>query len=159
MRKFQAVDEQGEEVGHARANAVNPTMETGLLPVLLRRLQVDPACPRGARLRAALLAVVWILPAPAGEHLLLLQRSTRRLIEPDLSVFPEIEVDRLAALRTAPESEPGESDGADLGLQDDDEPAPRPVRIPFLQWSRNGSELLVQVFSIDNKDRWILDRG
>ncbi len=93
--------------------------------------------------------------APAGEHLLLLQRSTRRLIEPDLSVFPEIEVDRLAALRTAPESEPGESDGADLGLQDDDEPAPRPVRIPFLQWSRDGSELLVQVFSIDNKDRWI----
>ena len=62
MRKFQAVDEQGQEVGHARANAVNPTMETGLLPVLLRRLQVDPACPRGARLRAALLAVVWILP-------------------------------------------------------------------------------------------------
>jgi hypothetical protein len=42
--------------------SLNSTTDTGLLPVLLRRLHAVPWCPRRVRIRATLLAIVWILP-------------------------------------------------------------------------------------------------
>ena len=47
----------------SRLLLVSTKTETGLLSALLRSLQVGPACPRRPRLRAALLAIVWILPS------------------------------------------------------------------------------------------------
>ena len=110
---------------------------------------------------------------PAREKLLLLQRSPRRVLEPAFDALPEIDHDPLAELREAQrqrqaqereaqeraaEEEKGSEESDVASAPKDDPPTdkkPRPVRIPDLRWSPDGRELLVQVYSLDNKDRWI----
>ena len=115
----------------------------------------------------------------AGETLLLLRAGNTEPVTLDLSVLPGIGDDPLADLRRAarerkqareaaakqnekgddeavlegePEAEPVEEEDDEAT---DDDPGPRPVRFGPVSFSRDGSRAVVQVYSADNKDRWI----
>ncbi|MYA08073.1 MAG: S9 family peptidase [Holophagales bacterium] len=116
----------------------------------------------------------------AGETLLLLRAGDAEPVTLDLSVLPGITDDPLADLRevarqrkkgreaAAKEAGRGE-DAADteaksIEQKDEDageeeanekEPGPRPVRFGPVSFNRDGSRAIVQVYSADNKDRWI----
>ena len=88
---------------------------------------------------------------PAPQSLVLLHAPSRTRWDPDTAGLPAIDVDPLAdlkaqkAARAAEENNGEEEDGAKS----------RPVRYGELLWSPDGSRLAVQIFSLDNKDRWI----
>ncbi len=93
--------------------------------------------------------------APAPEQAILLDLETHERHDLDLTVLPGIKDDPLAALRTSAvawhvaHGEKREAVEAALKA-----PAVRPVRIEDVEWSRQGQPAL-EIFSIDNKDRWI----
>lgn len=110
----------------------------------------------------------------AGETLLLLGAGDAEPATLDLSVLPGIADDPLADLREAArerkkaretaakpslgedaagaEAESAEPKDEEAG---EDEPGPRPVRFGPVSFNRDGSRAVVQVYSTDNKDRWI----
>lgn len=79
----------------------------------------------------------------------------------DLAVLPGITEDPLAALRKAPEAKEGEEPAAETSKDEPEkkekkaEPKPRGVTVRSIAWSDDGSRAVIQVFSLDNKDRWI----
>ena len=81
-------------------------------------------------------------PRPQSLWLLDLQRRERHVIE--LAALPGLDEDPLADLKTAQE----------LPLHDAGNP--RPVTIEQAIWHEAGGQVLIQVHSIDNKDRWSL---
>jgi len=118
-----------------------------------------------------------------GESLILLDLQERRRHDLDLSVLPGISDDLFAKEEKAVEEEveaeveeEGEDEGDDeegreaasgadgADGEDDGEakqeapekkPAPRPVSIARTIWREDGGEVLLQIYSEDNKDRWI----
>ena len=111
----------------------------------------------------------------AGETLLLLRAGDPEPLTLDLSVLPGIADDPLADLReaarerrkareaaakqagggedtAAAEAEPVERKDEEAS---EDEPDPRPVQFGPVSFNRDGSRAVVQVYSADNKDRWI----
>ncbi len=111
-----------------------------------------------------------------GERLVLLNLGARTRHDLDLSVLPGIADDPLAEVRKAAEAKRKAEEGpiapADPGAPpatpqemkpdetkpDEGKPkdaTPRPVRIGDIQWSDDGSRVVVQAYSLDNKDRWI----
>ena len=117
----------------------------------------------------------------AGETLLLLRIGDLEPMTLDLSVLPGIADDPLAELReaarerkkareTAAKQAGGGEDAADIEAEsveqkdeeagaeeevNEKEPRPRPVRFGPVSFNRDGSRAVVQVYSTDNKDRWI----
>lgn len=117
----------------------------------------------------------------AGETLLLLRAGDPEAVTLDLSVLPGIADDPLADLREAArerkkareaaakqpgggedaadtEAEPVEQKAKEAGTEEEaneKEPGPRPVRFGPVSFNRDGSRAVVQVYSADNKDRWI----
>ncbi|MCC6907640.1 MAG: S9 family peptidase [Phycisphaerales bacterium] len=95
-----------------------------------------------------------------GESLLLLDLETHERHDLDLSVLPGITDDPFADLEKAGEGASG--DGVGDGDEDEQDGSPekkkaepRPVSIRRITWNRDGSAVLMQVFSQDSKDRWI----
>ncbi|MEM8489286.1 MAG: alpha/beta fold hydrolase [Pseudomonadota bacterium] len=84
------------------------------------------------------------LEAPRPEQLLLLDLQQRERHEIDLTVLKGIGEDPLADLKKA------------QGLDAHDDDDPRPVTIEQVSWHPAQPLALVQVRSIDNKDRWTL---
>ncbi len=77
----------------------------------------------------------------------------------DLSGLPEITTDRLAGLSNESDEAPQQSDdkpgdSAD-STQKTDKPDPRQVNVRSIGFSTSGKHFLFQVFSTDNKDRWV----
>ncbi|MDE2922324.1 MAG: prolyl oligopeptidase family serine peptidase [Acidobacteriota bacterium] len=117
----------------------------------------------------------------AGETLLLLSTGDTEPMTLDLSVLPGIADDPLADLREAARErrkarqaamkQDGDSQDADdaeaesveqrdqEASEDEElnekEPGPRPVRFGPVSFNRDGSRAVVQIYSADNKDRWI----
>lgn len=106
-----------------------------------------------------------------GEEVYLLERSSHTRTRLDLSTLPGITDDPLRELRqrakerreaerrekeeAAPSPGTGE-DGAGEEVRDEDEkPKARPVRVSDVLWSDDGRRVVLQLFSTDNKDRWI----
>ncbi|MCY3970370.1 MAG: S9 family peptidase [Acidobacteria bacterium] len=114
---------------------------------------------------------------PTAESLVLLRRGAPEPIPLDVSVLPGIADDPLAALREAAQerkrqreaAEKRQADG-DLGTekdaepeeeassgdsQEEAEPTPRNVRFGPVSFNQDGSRAVVEIYSTDNKDRWI----
>ena len=111
----------------------------------------------------------------AGETLLLLRAGDPEPATVDLSVLPGIADDPLADLREAARErkeareaaakQAASGEGADEAEpesveQKDEEtgeekPGARPVRFGPVSFNRDGTRAVVQVYSVDNKDRWI----
>ncbi len=111
----------------------------------------------------------------AGETLLLLSVGDAEPATLDLSVLPGITDDPLAELREAARErkkareaaakragggeDAAETEAASVEHRDEaageDKPGPRPVRFGPVSFNRDGSRAVVQVYSADNKDRWI----
>ncbi len=116
----------------------------------------------------------------AGETLLLLRAGDPEPVTLDLSVLPGIADDPLADLREAARErkkareaaakltgggeDAAAEEAATVERKDDEareeeadekEPGPRPVRVGPVSFNRDGSRAVVQVYSTDNKDRWI----
>lgn len=111
----------------------------------------------------------------AGETLLLLRAGDPEPVTLDVSVLPNIADDPLADLRAAArerkdareaatKAHPGGETAAEAGPEPieekdeetrEDEPGPRPVRFGPVSFNRDGTRAVVQVYSVDNKDRWI----
>lgn len=116
----------------------------------------------------------------AGETLLLLRAGDAEPATLDLSVLPGLADDPLADLREAArerkkareaaakqagdgedaadtEAESVEQKDEEAGEEEagENEPGPRPVRFGPVSFNREGSRAVVQVYSTDNKDRWI----
>lgn len=111
----------------------------------------------------------------AGETLLLLRAGDAEPTTLDLSVLPGITDDPLAELREAArerkkarEAAAKQAGGGEDAAEEEaesvehkdetaseDEPRPRPVRFGPVSFNRDGSQAVVQVYSADNKDRWI----
>ncbi len=118
----------------------------------------------------------------AGETLLLLRAGDPEPATLDLSVLPGIADDPLADLREAARErkmareaaakraaegeDAGGTEAASVEQKDDEasedeevnekESGPRPVRFGPVSFNRDGSRAVVQVYSTDNKDRWIV---
>lgn len=90
---------------------------------------------------------------PAAESLRILRLTDHQILPVDPATLPEITVDRLAHLR--PEEQPAGAGSASASRSPKADPQPRPIRFLDLQWSPDGNRLLTQIFSTDNKDRWI----
>ncbi|MCY3592224.1 MAG: prolyl oligopeptidase family serine peptidase [Acidobacteria bacterium] len=111
----------------------------------------------------------------AGETLILLSAGDAEPAMLDLSVLPGIADDPLADLREAARERKKAREAATKqagGGEDvagaeaesverkneetsEAEPEPRPVRFGPVSFNRDGSRAVVQVYSADNKDRWI----
>jgi len=78
---------------------------------------------------------------PSAQQLWLLDLPQRMQYQLDMSVLPGIEQDPLAALRKQQDL------AAQEGLRD--------VHITGIEWHASGTEVAVQLKSVDNKDRWI----
>ena len=95
---------------------------------------------------------------PTAESLVLLRRGDPEPITLDVSVLPGIADDPLAALREAAQGRKrqreaaAKQDDADAG---EAEPKPRTVRFGPVSFNRDGARAVVEVYSTDNKDRWI----
>ncbi len=93
---------------------------------------------------------------PSSERALLLNLETREKHEVSFSSLPGILDDPLAAIR--------KDHGADSETEEN-EPKPRAIYVGSsgfdqsalagIQWSRDGRELVLNIFSHDNKDRWM----
>jgi dipeptidyl aminopeptidase/acylaminoacyl peptidase len=102
-----------------------------------------------------------------GDRLVLLDLESHKKHELDLSVLPGIRDDILAPLREAAKQRKKKNEGSEhqgekkdenageSGKGDTSELKPRPAAVRRMQWSRNGRQVAVMVFSQDNKDRWI----
>ncbi len=110
---------------------------------------------------------------PFHSKLMLLNRETRSLIEIKTETLPGIANDPLKALRESAkdreakrkkaleeaaenttESDAKESSESDKKEKEAD-PKPRPVQFRSLAFNHDGSALVFQAFSFDNKDRWL----
>ncbi|HEX5758626.1 MAG TPA: prolyl oligopeptidase family serine peptidase [Thermoanaerobaculia bacterium] len=102
-------------------------------------------------------------PKPVSPTLLLLDLVRQERHELDLGALPGIEDDPLKELRAKAEAEARKAAGdgkekkkeAEKGAKKDDKPAPRLVVLDRIVWSDDGARAAVQLFSYDNKDRWI----
>ena len=112
-----------------------------------------------------------------GESLVLLRRGDPKPITLDVSLLPGIADDPLAALREAArerkrlreaaanqdDADAGEANGSgesgdEAGSEDsgkEAEPKPRKVRFGPVRFNRDGARAVVEIYSTDNKDRWI----
>ncbi|MEM9553738.1 MAG: LpqB family beta-propeller domain-containing protein [Acidobacteriota bacterium] len=108
-------------------------------------------------------------PGDWSHRLAVIDPSTGRLVDVDLSNLPERDDDPLAALRRAAaereraeaESEDSESnqveDDRDEAAASDSETPARPIEIEDpIVWSPDGRFAAVSIHSRDNKDRWIV---
>jgi len=91
----------------------------------------------------------------SNERLFLLDLTNETFAEVDLSDLPGIADDPLAFLKKAddapqPEGDPKEDAKAQ-------EPKPRGVDLRGLTWQPGGGSLVVQAWSHDHKDRWIVE--
>jgi dipeptidyl aminopeptidase/acylaminoacyl peptidase len=112
--------------------------------------------------------------AARGETLVLLDLEKRERKDLDLSALPQITDDPLKALRdkpaeptpdqppvTTPAPDPQKPEQQPPEKKDEPPakpppaPKPRPVTITSISWSDDGSRVVVQAVSLDNKDRWI----
>lgn len=111
----------------------------------------------------------------AGETLLLLRAGDPEPVTLDLAVLPGIADDPLADLReaarerkeareAAAKAAAGGEAEAEAGPESveqkdeeagEDEAKPRSVRFGPVSFNRDGTRAVVQVYSVDNKDRWI----
>jgi len=111
----------------------------------------------------------------AGEELLLLRAGDAEPATLDLSLLPGIADDPLADLREAARErkkarevaarqaaggdEAAEAEAESVERKDEraaqDAPRPRPVRFGPVSFNRDGSRAVVQLYSTDNKDRWL----
>ncbi|MEM9387521.1 MAG: prolyl oligopeptidase family serine peptidase [Pseudomonadota bacterium] len=82
--------------------------------------------------------------ARAGQSLWLLDLHTRTKHPIDLTTLSGTDVDPLASLKRAQALTPHDGDN------------PRPVYISDLQWHRTEAVVAVQLFAVDNKDRWLI---
>jgi len=116
---------------------------------------------------------------PRGERLLLLDLIGHELHELDLSILPAITFDPLKELRErgqawqkrrqeeqAPPGEKPTGAPPETAAQahpsprarpegENEKPKPRPVTTGAIVWSPDGRQVALQIFSADNKDRWI----
>jgi dipeptidyl aminopeptidase/acylaminoacyl peptidase len=106
---------------------------------------------------------------PVSPTLLLLDLGKHEKHELDLAVLPGIEDDPLKELRKKAEAEAkakeakdgkdekkNEKKGAKEAKEKEDaKPGPRPVELHRIVWSEDGGRVVVQLYSYDNKDRWI----
>ncbi len=102
---------------------------------------------------------------PETDYLLLLDLKEHKEHSLDLATLPNISDDplseikeRTAETRKKADEKPVKEEEAsdDTGEENKDKEAKsRPVRIPNILWSEDGSRAAVQVYSYDNKDRWI----
>lgn len=100
-----------------------------------------------------------------GESLILLDLESRTRHDLDLSVLPGISDDPFAKEEQAGDDASGEAAGevedvAPEAIAPDEsekkkESQPRPVSIRRITWSDDGTAVLLQAYSEDNKDRWI----
>lgn len=100
-----------------------------------------------------------------GESLILLDLESRTRHDLDLSVLPGISDDPFAKEEQAGDDASGVAAGegedvAPEAIAPDEsekkkESQPRPVSIRRITWSEDGSAVLLQAYSEDNKDRWI----
>jgi len=90
---------------------------------------------------------VGTVPAESPKLLLLdLRAGTRR--ELDLSALPGLAEDPLAELKAQARAAKGDGSPAPA-------PAPRPLEVRELLWNEEGTRLAIQLFSADEKDRWL----
>ena len=82
--------------------------------------------------------------AGAGQELWLLDLHTQTQHSIDLTALSGVDVDPLAELKTAQDITPHDGDN------------PRPVYVSELLWHPTGAVAAVQLFSVDNKDRWLI---
>lgn len=110
---------------------------------------------------------------PFQSKLMLLDRETRQLVEIKTDSLPQITVDPLQALRESAKkreekrvkslektaARPGDGDAKNSPKIDEKEdkpdPKPRPVQFRSLAFNPDGTALVIQAFSFDNKDRWL----
>lgn len=101
----------------------------------------------------------------ATDEILLLDLATHEKHAIDLSVLPKISEDPLKELREAAEAAREDQDKTEDESVDEDEdedeeekPAkPRAVAVRTVEWSPDGTRLVVQLRSRDNKDRWVAE--
>jgi len=98
--------------------------------------------------------------ASTNERLFLLDLELETFAEVDLSGLPGLTDDPLAFLRTkqAQDDDEAESD-EEAGEKADErkkEPEPRSIDLRGLSWQPGGDSLIVQAWSHDHKDRWIV---
>lgn len=81
---------------------------------------------------------------------------TDRRTKLDLAALPGISDDPLAFLKPRPAAPDAQTPPPDRPKADKPkEPAPRAVSIREISWSPDASRCVIQVFSTDNKDRWL----
>ncbi len=79
----------------------------------------------------------------------ILDLATRERRDLDLSTLPGIAEDPLAELRAAARRLRGEADAPATAA------TPRVVRVDGIAWNDAGTQVALQVASVDNKDRWL----
>ncbi|MFI4894478.1 MAG: prolyl oligopeptidase family serine peptidase [Phycisphaerales bacterium JB058] len=89
----------------------------------------------------------------ARERLFLLDLENETFAEVDLSGLPGITDDPLAFLKQAEEDT---ETGGETESEEAAEPTPRGVDLRGLAWRPGGGELVVQAWSHDHKDRWLV---
>lgn len=89
------------------------------------------------------------------ERLFLIDIESETWSEVDLSVLPGVADDPLAFLRK-PEAEKDPKESPQAEPKERTEPKPRSVDIRSLAWRPGSGTLMVQVWSHDHKDRWIV---
>ncbi|MEO0422226.1 MAG: prolyl oligopeptidase family serine peptidase [Pseudomonadota bacterium] len=82
--------------------------------------------------------------ARAGQSLWLLDLQTHTKHAIDLTVLSGTDVDPLADLKTAQDLTPYDADNR------------RPVYVSALEWHRRDAVAAIQLFAVDNKDRWLI---
>jgi len=98
---------------------------------------------------------------PQTPKVAILDLATRTRRDLDLSVLPGLEDDPLAELRAAaaaakaPQAPAASGESGRAAAASPGEPKPRVVSVGGLVWSEDGRRLALQLFSYDNKDRWI----
>lgn len=113
-----------------------------------------------------------------GEKIILLDLLERRRHDLDLAVLPGIADDPFAKDEQAEDADEGEGERKEDGGEGDEgesgreaasagngdgrrraikdvKQEPRPVSIPRVIWNDEGTAVILQVHSLDNKDRWI----
>ncbi|MGH9362060.1 MAG: prolyl oligopeptidase family serine peptidase, partial [Thermoanaerobaculia bacterium] len=94
---------------------------------------------------------------PVSPTLLLLDLVKHEKHELDLGVLPGIKDDPLKEPRKQAEAAKKKGEEKEKKAEDkkEEKPGPRPVEIHRAVWSDDGSRVVLQLFSHDNKDRWI----
>lgn len=93
---------------------------------------------------------------PAPQQLVLLDLKTHQKHALDLKALPGITEDPLAELREKALEWHVEHGAPRQAVKKALEPpAVRAVRVRGIQWTDDGSRVAIQLFSVDNKDRWI----